>query len=128
MRFGVRTAFVHKFVAAVLLLWTVADLSVPGFCQSGDDEAQDVQSIPYPKNTTWNGQHSESRAQVCAAPDSGQQKAPVSPEDCFCCCAHIAPTPHFHLSAMPRSAQLVTLYRLDSITAFVSPLYHPPRS
>ena len=50
-------------------------------------------------------------------------------EDCFCCCAHVMPSPLF---VDPETAQLVLLFDIQAPasipTGSVHTLYHPPRS
>ena len=75
---------------------TVIDLAFPELCsdefkamaavvpaQSGDDAIKEARN--------------DSGAIPLPAPDS--QPAP-SDEDCFCCCSHVLPAPHFDLAAL----------------------------
>jgi hypothetical protein len=127
MGFSMHRPVWQKFFAALLLVWALADLSVPGLCQSDDDRSQDV-VVSQSENTSQVGQWRPSGTELRMPSNSGQQSAPSSQEDCFCCCAHIVPAPHFYFASMQRSASAVTFYHFKEVTASTPPLYHPPRS
>ena len=118
----------QKFFAALLLVWALADLSVPGLCQSDDDGSQDGQALSQFAGASQVAPESPSRAQFRTAANSGRQNAPNAQEDCFCCCAHIVPAPHFYFAKFQLSAQVMTFYHFNKVTASAPPLYHPPRS
>jgi hypothetical protein len=117
----------RKSLVAFLLLWTLADLTVPGICQSDDDGSQDAQALAQ-SSASASAARTSSLDQFRVAANSGQQKVPAAQEDCFCCCAHIVPSPHFSFAAMQRSAESLTFYHFNQVTASAPPLYHPPRS
>jgi hypothetical protein len=128
MRFSLHRPVWQKFFAALLLLWALADLSVPGLCQSDDDGSQDPQALSQSAGPSQVGQQVASETQFRMASNQGQKSAPSSQEDCFCCCAHIVPAPHFSFASIERSASAVTFYHFNQLTASAPPLYHPPRS
>jgi len=128
MRFSMRRPIWQKFFAALLLVWALADLSVPGLCQSDDDGAQDAQALSQFASASQVARGIPSGTHLRMASNLGRQNAPSSQEDCFCCCAHIVPSPHFYFARIQRSAQAMTLYHFNKVTASTPPLYHPPRS
>ena len=128
MRFSIHRPVWQKFFAALLLLWALADLSVPGLCQSDDDGSQDGQALSQFAGASQVEPGAPFGAQFRSAANSGRQNAPSSQEDCFCCCAHIVPSPHFCFSKIQPSAQAMTFYHFNQVAASAAPLYHPPRS
>jgi hypothetical protein len=127
MRFSLHRPVWQKCFAAILLLWALADLSVPGLCQSDDDGSQDAQALSQFAGASQVGQQAASVTQLRMASNPGQQSAPSSQEDCFCCCAHIVPAPYFYFASLQRCAASVTFYHFNQVTASAPPLYHPPR-
>jgi hypothetical protein len=117
----------RKGLTAFFLLWTLADLSVPGLCRTDNDRSQDLQA---PLSTTSNtlASHRQSTVTRASVPTPGQQSSPSSDEDCFCCCSHIVPAPHFQIPAISESVPTLAVYHFNSVTASALPLYHPPRS
>jgi hypothetical protein len=111
-----------------LLLWTLADLSVPGLCQSDDDGSQASPVASQLENSSQVGQAIPFEAQFRMASNTGQPTAPSAQEDCFCCCAHIVPSSQFHVATFQRAEQALTFYHFNQVTAAAPPLYHPPRS
>ena len=128
MQFSIYRPIWQRCFAAFLLLWTLADLSVPGLCQSDNDGSDDSQVAVQLESKAQVGQPSPSGAEFRLASNQRQQSPQSSQEDCFCCCAHIAPVPHFHIATLQRSAQALTFYHFNQITASALPFYHPPRS
>ncbi len=118
----------QTWIASFLLLWTLADLSVPGLCQSDNDGSQDAQALSQFASAAQPGQQTASLTQVRMASNPEQRSTPSSQEDCFCCCAHIVPSPHFYVATFQRAAQALTFYHFNQVTAAATPLYHPPRS
>ena len=116
----------QKWLAAFFLLWTLADLSVPGLCQSdNDDGSQGSQVASQFESASRVG---PSGTQLRAASNSGQKSAPRTQEDCFCCCTHIVATPHFLVASIERSASAQDFYQFYEVAAPILLLYRPPRS
>lgn len=115
----------QKGLAAFLLLWAIADLSVPGLCKSDNDRSPDVQPVVASVNASQAGPQDVIRKAVRG---SGQQGTSTLDEDCFCCCSHIVPAPHFQLPAIAASLPALTVYHFEQVTASTAPPYHPPRS
>ena len=103
----------QSYLASILLLWVVVDLSVPGVCRSDAEVEQGTQAVlgSSPPN-----------------PGGAQQSRFDYEDDCFCCCSHIVPRPHFELSAGLLSS-LADLALLEGQPdGSVPTLYHPPRN
>jgi hypothetical protein len=117
----------RKGLTAFFLLWTLADLSVPGLCRTDNDRSQDLQA---PLSTTSNtlAIHRQSMVTRASVPAPERQGSPSLDEDCFCCCSHIVPAPHFQIPAISESVPTLAVYHFNSVTASALPLYHPPRS
>jgi len=99
-----------RVVAALLLLFAFADLSVPGVCQTDD---------PLP------GQIAPSFGNCQMGGNSAFQGNPG--DDCFCCCTHIVPTSHFELVIGVCVTPEVRSTGQGQVKIFHSPVYHPPR-
>lgn len=103
----------YKTVAIVLLLWTVTDIAAPGLC------ASETVLIPDAQLVLTSARHSASHRSTGTLY--------VSDDDCFCCCSHIVPSPHFVMALTPQVAPAevtVAWVRLDRPP---TSLYHPPR-
>ena len=109
-----RRAF-HAFsrlVAALLLVWTFADLSKPSLCSSDEPNAIASQT-----------------ATLIKAISHGRTPSIPTPatDDCFCCCSHIVGTGRVLLVApvvMPAPVAPASIVALVS-APLVLP-YHPP--
>ena len=125
----------RKGITMFFLLWTLADLSVPGLCRTDYDRPQDSQVPAYVRDNASASASPDasvarrpSSAVTAGVPAQKQQGPPSLDEDCFCCCSHIVPALHFQLPAISESAPVLTIYHFNSVTASALPLYHPPRS
>lgn len=118
----------QTWFASFLLLWTLADLSVPGLCQSDDDGSPVSTVASQSENSSQVGQATSFEAQFRMASNTGQPIAPSSQEDCFCCCAHIVPSSHFQVATFELAEQALPFYHFNQVTTAAPPLYHPPRS
>jgi hypothetical protein len=128
MLFSTQRPAWQKLFAGFLLLWALADLSVPGLCKTDDDDrSSDSQVISQP-DSAFQTQQSPSGTNLRDASYRGRQGAPNVEEDCFCCCAHLVPSAHFQAVAIEGLSQASTFYRFIQVTASAAPPYHPPRS
>src|SRR5678815_1159224 len=109
-------------VALVILVWALFDLTVPGLCTTEEEVLPTgVTSRGYvPPSVT--GQ--TPRVQSAAAVPTDQNSLE---NDCWCCCSHITPTPHFQMS-------VISSFTYEEAPVFDRPslgwpplLYHPPR-
>jgi hypothetical protein len=82
------TAGVRKTVAAFVLIWAFADLTVPGLCQADDNKIDSNDSlIAVPSQ----GGHSQALSPAgIPTPDPDG-----CPDECFCCSRHASPTSVF---------------------------------
>lgn len=102
----------RKFVAIFLLVYALADLTVPGLCR---DESFETGAGDFSLQLTAQpGRHPASKG----GPDA---------DDCFCCCSHILPSLNFTLAPVGPvvSLPLAALNFLASL-AFTPP-HQPPR-
>lgn len=102
-----------KAISFFLLLWAVADLTVPGFCRTDGVNLPEVSSH---------------RGVVLKKRPTSDSGPPADEDDCFCCCSHIIHSPYFALE--PGSLTVFvdlpdTLSQPDSVSF---PLFHPPRA
>ena len=105
---------VYRAVALLILLWAVVDMSVPSLCQTD----RDFQFPPFQQQTTG-----------VVGVDRGQPPATPDPEDdCFCCCPHISPAPHFELARFSSSEHWEAVQSQLRLLDLPQLLYHPPRS
>ena len=103
----------RKYVTGMLLLWAVIDLSIPVLCQSENWARPDIQAI-YTTTSQGNEGTSQSRFDY--------------EDDCFCCCSHIVPRPHFELSAGLLWSLADPALLEGQPDGSVPTLYHPPRN
>ena len=126
----------RKGVAVVFLLRSIADLAVPGLCKSDDNEAMLFQTATKVFDRTTKPGDTSVDVRVtrltfskpCSRPTSDQNGTPTQDEDCFCCCAHIAPAAVFVLPTIHETARAVMVYNINQVMASELPLYHPPRT
>ena len=104
----------YKTIAIVLLLWTVADITVPGLCAS--------ERVLIPDDPLV----------LTSARPFASHDAPgpcfISDDDCFCCCSHIVPSPHFVLAIAPQVVPAEVRVACARPDGLPTSLYHPPRS
>ena len=103
----------RRILALFLLVWAVADLSVPGFCQTDG-------ALPERQTTTLTS--------ASHPKDSNPLKSGDYEDDCFCCCTHILPSVHFELAAGLVFTPEVVCTPLAKPKEFHGSVYHPPRS
>ena len=104
----------YKTVAIVLLLWTVMDIAVPGLCASEPVLTPDAQLVL--TSAPSSASHDSSNAQF------------MSDDDCFCCCSHIVPSPHFLLAVAPQAVPADIKLDCAPPVSLPTSLYHPPRT
>ena len=103
----------RRILALFLLVWAVADLSVPGFCQTDD-------ALPEGQAAT---------VTFASRPGEGNPlKSGNYEDDCFCCCAHIIPSVHIELVAGFVFTSEFVYTPLVKPIGFHGLVYHPPRS
>ena len=118
-------AGLRKYVALFILLWAFADLTVPNLCHA-DETSEIAAGLLAAYSGSATGLQGEVHA-VSEQPQSPLKGSGYAPEDCFCCCWHIAPAPVFAIF-YPFSTEFYHPARLaHSVTLFPSNLYHPPR-
>ena len=103
------------------LAFTLADIGVPGFCQT-DDHAADSFGPAEPATPDGFGLHS-------APCGNSQPDDPRSREDdCFCCCSHIMTYEITLNTSLCETGNAPTLTsEPTSVPTFFS-IYHPPRT
>ena len=110
-----RRAF-HAFsrlVAALLLVWTFADLSKPSLCSS--DESGGVASL------------TATLIKSVSTADHGPVIPTPATDDCFCCCSHVVSTVRVSLVApVVQAAPLAPTAIVALVSAPVVLPYHPP--
>jgi len=94
----------RRIVAAFVLIWALADMTVPGLCQADDNRVDPKDSLMV---DTFQG--NELPAWSCPgipAPDPDG-----SPDECFCCSPYASPNSVFntHASANVASTPLAVL-------------------
>ena len=98
------------------------DMSVPGVCQSDDLEA----ALASARHLTQASVQGAGVTDLSATPnDNGPDQS--GPEDCFCCCSHIAPTSFFYIARPFSLVGSGAPYAVGSPHDFSPPFYHPPK-
>ena len=79
----------RKMVAAFVLLWALADLTVPGLCQADDNKVNSADSL-----LLWEPQGKQPLPSLSTAgiPSSDPDGAP---DECFCCSPYASPASVF---------------------------------
>ena len=114
---------IRKIVAASVLIWAFADLSVPGLCQADDNKIGATDSLIV---VVSQGKHSPalSRAGIPTPAPYGY------PDECFCCSPYASPTSVFnhHAAANPgvtaacSVAAIVVSFSLSMATQQLAPV------
>jgi len=104
----------RKVVASYLLAWTFLCLCVPMSC------AEDRVAIPGASSAIAQAFETQS--------DRGNAPVPSYEDDCFCCCAHIVPTPHFSVAAPTDFVAVEPALLYGEPRKLAISVYHPPRS
>src|SRR5581483_11068156 len=114
----------QTWVALAMLTWALFDLTVPGLCT--DEE----EPLPLPATAAQILDPGPIIARGTQA--SGTNPVSSSPnrfdDGCWCCCSHVAPSPHFQTAILsPLDSQELPVFESSSQGWFAPP-YHPPRS
>ena len=127
---------VFRGIVLLFLIHTAAELAFPQYCRElprsflgSGSVAVAVERAPAetisPSISGFLTQKAESTLPGVPSNDSEMPKD----EDCFCCCAHVMPSPLF---VDPETARLVLLFDMPAPasipTGSVHTPYHPPRS
>ena len=102
----------QKWLAVALLIWAGIDMALPSVC--GEDllglstQATSVESV--------------------YSPGKSDQFSFAYEDDCFCCCSHIFPSPHFELSSMVASTPVQVISLGDQPEGLIPSHSQPPRS
>lgn len=116
---------VRKVIAAMVLLWGLGDLSIPGWCQTDDQKGR---SLPVHSASAVSSQ--DAVADVSQSAVVGvdvQQPAPDHDADSWSCCGHVSPTVPFKISALDAIASLSPDLLLPRPREFAAAPYHPPK-
>ena len=107
------TRGLRKGIAIWQLLWAVADISIPRLCASETVLIPDAQLV------------------LTSTPPSASHDSPGSrfiSDDCFCCCSHIVPSPHFVLAIVPQIVPAEVIVARVVIRTCRSVLFHAGES
>ena len=104
----------RRIASLLILLWAVVDMSVPSLCQA------DSGFFPVPQQQSTTVSVDQNR--------DSQPASPSNEDDCFCCCSHVSPTPHFELSTIASRQEGVAPDPAIHLREYAEPHYHPPRA
>lgn len=123
-------------IVLLFLIHTAAELAFPQFCGEMSSSFFGFGSVAVAAERIPTG--SASRSISGGVIQKAESTLPGVPnkdselpkdEDCFCCCAHVMPSPLF---VDPETAQLVLLFDIQAPasipTGSVHTPYHPPKS
>lgn len=111
-------------IAVLFLFYTGVDIA---FTDYHRDESLDLTTAVSFADSQDDGLAIIASSSAPADPFNGREVP--RDEDCFCCCAHILPSPVFSDSSNAALAQLRGLPKRTTLpTAPIHSLYHPPRS
>ncbi len=106
-----------RTVAITLLLYALADFTVPGFCHGDDAISTPLVSTGLTREQATNADGS--------APSSSQA---VGQDDCFCCCWHIVPTATSLAIGIIEAGFAGPLAVPSYFQLLADPFFHPPRA
>lgn len=117
-----------KGVVLLLLTYTGAELAFPEFCREGPLSVVVAQSAETTSRADSVDSLVRKESTAPGIPNDERQK-PANDEDCFCCCAHVMPSPLFVDPAVAEPVSLAYTPAAVSIpTGSLHAPYHPPRS
>ena len=111
----------RKSVAIMLVAWAALDMAVPALCLSDSGQVPEMKLI---------AEANAGSAVLQPASPQGNDPAPrfSYEDDCFCCCAHIVPSPQQQVLVIfrvrPTDVNLPQSHPIGDPPT----LYHPPRS
>jgi hypothetical protein len=113
----------RRFMAAILLLWGLCDMTVPGICKT---DFSDISSAVQATSSVGHGTF-----QISAL-HSNQKQAPAQPggdsDDCWCCCSHIVPAvPQVSLVSFRRTVDEQPTLRTGVPRWRASEFFQPPK-
>lgn len=103
----------QKYVASILLIWAVIDVSIPAVCHSEGQLEHGPTAVLLTSSSNSTGTHSSRFAYE---------------DDCFCCCSHIVASPHFELGDVLNLSPANLALSLGLPLESVETIPHPPRS
>lgn len=110
----------RKLVAVMVLVWALADLTVPGVCQTDFP----VLNGPQPATLSAHGNASRSaHLNFSHQPQSQNERE----DDCFCCCSHIVHSCVATFSDRATVVEHLPAFVTEQPHEFSTSLYHPPR-
>ena len=126
----------RRIIALALLFWAFADLAVPGWCKT--DESAPVTTATDSDSSALDLKPDRD-SEVCRvekpAPAASHISLAQQPsdqeqgeDDCWCCCSHITPTPHFALARVEAIMPAEEMAELHCASGIPSLQYHPPRA
>ena len=112
-----RASALSRFVALVILVWTVADLSSASLCALDNEDGAPFAAAPIGVGGVI----------LDGATSQTPHPASVHVDDCFCCshCVEVAAIVPANIAGMAKSHKPPLTLLVPRI--FGSPLYHPPQ-
>jgi len=111
-------------MAGLIVLWALMDMCVPGVCRADDQESP----APSTQDFIVSAYGSAATAvSECSWPLNNSPD-PFSPESCFCCCAHIVPTPVFSVADDSSAIRVDTSFLVAPPLKHSYFVYHPPKA
>ena len=104
----------RQVLATYLLAWTLLSICAPMPCPQGLAALPEVGSASTQAFATDSGRTNGSGANY--------------EEDCFCCCAHIVPSPYFDVDAPTHLAPVALTFSYGEAHNLAFFIDHPPRS
>jgi hypothetical protein len=100
------------------------DLTIPGLCTTGEER---LPTVPAVTGILDSGVALVKQSVDVSAGNPASSQAPLSEDDCWCCCSHIVPASHFQVAVLARTTfQESPAFEHSERGWFASP-YHPPR-
>ena len=114
----------RKIIVALIVLWALMDMSVPGVCRADDLDSSTVS--PHQLRTSMYGEKAAIFGEDSLPGNNTPE--PLSAEGCFCCCAHSVHTPVFIVPTASAATVLEPAFLLGSPLDQSYSFYNPPKS
>jgi hypothetical protein len=124
-----RRASRSRFVALLLILWGMCDLTVPGLCKT---DFVDIQAVPAQVLSPSNPATTHQQAPSVTQPKQDHAPTPAVPssdtDDCWCCCSHIVTQPvGISLFTFWHVSEYAQTSRVESPMWRASEFFQPPK-
>jgi hypothetical protein len=117
-----RLAWPRRIVAVLMLLWGFCDMTVPGVCQT------DFHGTATSNSDTEITQRHQLVQVFPPMHQPNPESSAADPDDCWCCCSHIVPSPTFFPFIPFSFEQSPTRLRVERAQWVALEFFQPPKA